>query len=86
MENFDLAIAYTWEYDYDFINLLESVLQSNGLKTYVITSGNLSETYEKIRRKEICFAALFDRASDEDPAFAELPKLLLKQGAYIINR
>lgn len=86
MKHFDLAVAYKWEFDHDLINLLESILQSMGLKTYIITLNNLKETYDKIKHKDIAFTALFDRASDEDPLFEDLPKMLLKQGTYIINR
>ena len=86
MQHYDLAVAYKWEFDTDLIYLLESIMQSMGLKTYIITLNNLQESYDKIRRKELGFTALFDRASDEDASFEELPKLLLRQGAYIINR
>lgn len=86
MKHFDLAIAYKWEFDRDLVYLMESIFQTNGLKTYKITLGNLEEVYKKIRNKEISFSALFDRASDEDISFEDLPKLLLKQGTYIINR
>jgi hypothetical protein len=86
MEHFDLAIAYTWELDNDFIYLLESVLQAGGFKTYIITLNNLDEVYAKIKGKELSFTALLDRASDDTPSFEELPKILLKQGTYITNR
>ncbi len=86
MKHFDLAIAYKWEFDHDLVYLIESIFQSNGLKTYIITLNNLDDVYRKIKQKEITFSALFDRASDEDVSFEELPRLLLKQGTYIINR
>jgi len=86
MKHFDLAIAYKWEFDRDLVYLIESIFQSNGLKTYIITLNNLNDVYKKIKQKEISFSALFDRASDEDISFEELPKLLFKQGTYIINR
>lgn len=86
MKHFDLAIAYKWEFDKDLVYLIENIFQCNGLKTYIITLNNLPEVYHQIKHKEISFTALFDRASDEDASFEELPKLLLKQGSYIINR
>lgn len=86
MEHFDLAFAYTWEFDRDLTYLLESLLQTKGFKTYIITRNNLEEVYSRIRKKELSFTTLLDRASDEDISFADLPKLLLKQGTYIINR
>lgn len=86
MKLFDLAIAFKWEFDRELVYLIENIFQSNGLKTYVITLNNLDDAYNKIKNYEISFSALFDRASDEDSNFEELPKLLLKQGTYIINR
>lgn len=86
MIHFDLAIAYKWEFDKDLIYLIESIFQARGLKTYIITPDNLQETYTGIRQKNLSFRALFDRASDEDVSFEELPKLLLKHGSYITNR
>jgi len=86
MTHFDLAIAYKWEFDTDLVYLMESIFHSMGLKTYIITLSNLKETYDKIKHKELSFTALFDRASDEDTSFEDLPKMLLKQGTYIINR
>jgi len=86
IQHFDLAIAYKWEFDADLVYLIESIFQSGGLKTYIITPENLSSVYERIKRREINFTALLDRASDEDSAFEELPRILFRQGTYVINR
>ena len=36
MKIFDLGIAYNWEYDVDFVSLVEKHLHEAGLSTYVI--------------------------------------------------
>lgn len=86
MAHFDLAIAFKWEFDTDMVSLAESILQTRGFRTYIITLNNLDETYHKIRSRELTFSVLLDRASDEDSRFEELPKILFRQGTYIINR
>jgi hypothetical protein len=66
---FDLALAVSWEYDDDFIDLVEQVVQDSGMRTYLIRSFNVSETLERLRKKKLAFRVLLDRASDEDPTF-----------------
>ncbi len=82
---FDLAISYEWEFDTDFVNLIEYKLQSAGFTTYVIMKYNLQETIEKLSNKEISFIAYLDRAGDVDEDFAPLTNLLIKKKTYLIN-
>lgn len=85
MEKFDLAIAYTWEYDQELVEAIEKIFQLEGLKTFVIGEFNLDEVLTKISANEIIFKALLDRASDENDKFLALPKLCSSKGVYIIN-
>jgi hypothetical protein len=85
MISYDLAISYTWIYDKEFIDLIEKILQSGGLKTYIIHKGNLQEVIENLRGKEISFRAYLDRASDEDAEFDSVTKILERRKCYIIN-
>lgn len=85
METFDLVIAYTWEYDQDLVESIESIFQAEGLSTFIVRDFNLDEVIKRVSHGEIFFKAFFDRASDEDDNFLELAKLLAKKGTYIIN-
>ncbi len=85
MNKFDLAISYIWEYDIDFVNQIEKILQSKGLLTYVISKWNINETIEKVTNKELGFFAYFDRASDADKEFTPLTKILARKKTYLIN-
>lgn len=85
MHIFDLAISYKWKYDKEFIELIERIFQRDGLSTFVIGRFNLSEVVENLRRKEIYFRTYLDRASDEDPDFLAISKLLTRKKSYIIN-
>ncbi len=82
---FDLAISYTWEYDSEFINLIEKKFQKNGYKTFIIYKQNVGEVANLLRDKKIYFKVYLDRASDEDPDFEIITKLLTRKRSYIIN-
>ncbi len=86
MEFFDLAMAYVWEYDYDFISHIEKISQQEGLKTFVISDYNIDEVFEDIKKKKLRFKFLLDRAWDVDERFEKLGHLLTSQRTYIFNK
>jgi hypothetical protein len=85
MEIFDLAISFVWEYDKEFVQLIEKRFQESGLRTFLIGRHNVLEVIENLRTKKLFFPALLDRASDEDPAFLPIIKLLSFKKSCIIN-
>ena len=85
MEHFDLAIAYTWEYDEEFVNLIENIFQEEGYTTFLIKKSNFEEVISLLESRKIHFSALLDRASDEDPAFMPIAQILQRRKSYIIN-
>jgi len=85
MEIFDLAIAFVWEYDDDFVNLIELALQKEDLTTFIVKEHNIKEVTSKVRDRKLFFRFYLDRASDADPAFEELAKILTRKKTVIIN-
>jgi hypothetical protein len=85
MQTYDLAISYNWTFDHEFVELIEQILQEDGLKTFVITKQNFREVIELLRRKKIFFKTYLDRASDEDPEFEQITTILLRRKSYLIN-
>lgn len=85
MENFDLAIAYVWEFDEEFISTIEKVFHQTGLTTFIITEKNVSEITEKVKTRQLNFLCYLDRASDVDDNFLELAKILTKRKTRIFN-
>ena len=69
METYDLCLAWNWEYDADFVKLLNLACQSHGLSLVQITPENLSHRMQSIANREIVFQIFFDRASDSDVRF-----------------
>ena len=69
MRNYDLCLAWNWEYDADFVKLLHLACQSHGLSLLQITPENLFDRMQSITNEEIVLQAFFDRASDTDARF-----------------
>ncbi len=85
MERFDLGLAYVWEYDFDFINLVEEVFRKAGLSTFLVSYHNIYEVTERIINKDLFFEVYFDRAWDAEKNFEELGKILSKKKTVILN-
>jgi hypothetical protein len=82
---YDLCVAWNWEYDTDFIALLEGGCRSRELSMLQITPGNLAETLHALAEKEIICRAFFDRASDSDRQFMPLIQWVHENRIYTIN-
>lgn len=85
MQSFDLAIAYKWEYDEEFVELIEQIFQSNGFSTYLIKNSNVTEVIDDLENRRLSFKAFLDRASDEDPEFMPVSQILSRRKTHIIN-
>lgn len=85
MEHFDLAIAYTWEFDEEFVNLIENYFQSRGYLTFLIKPDNVDEVIKLLESKKLHFTCLLDRASDEDVSFIPIAQILKRRKCYVIN-
>jgi hypothetical protein len=82
MKTFDLAIAWNWEFDDEFIAGIERECAARQVSTYRVDTNNLQETVRLLETGELAFRALFDRASDADPDFL---RLLTPAPAFVIN-
>lgn len=85
MLNYDLGLAYVWEYDDDFIGLVEKILQQKGLTTFRISNHNIAEVSERVSEKKLSFSFYLDRAWDVDHRYEELGKTLLRRKTVIFN-
>jgi hypothetical protein len=85
MQEYDLCVAWNWEYDNDFVALLEAGCRSRGLSMLQITPVSLAEALHALAEKEIICRAFFDRASDSDPQFMPLIQWVHENRIYTIN-
>ncbi len=85
MERFDLGIAYLWEFDQDFVSMIENTLQDYGISTFIIKEHNVFEVTDRILKKELYFNFYLDRAWDVDDDFVNLGKIIQKKKTVILN-
>ena len=84
-QHVDLAVAWDWEFDREFIGILESQLHAHRLLFYSVSHHNVHETLKRLQKGELHFGAFLDRASDSDEKFAPLSKLLHKTSTLFFN-
>ncbi len=76
---FDLAVAWTWKYDKEFIQILEQTAQGSSVSLLLIDGDSIGSVYEEVRSCTVHFAFFFDRASDESEQFQPLARLIQKR-------
>ena len=82
---YDLALTYDWEYDRDFIRLVEESSRNRGLKTITIAPAEAARAVEAFRSGQLDFRVLLDRASGASPEFVGLQALAVERGRDVIE-
>ncbi len=85
MVTYDLCVAWNWEFDAGFVNLLDQNCQSRGLSLLQITPGNLPQMLNSLAGGEVRCRVFFDRASDDDPQFLPLVQWVGEDSIQSIN-
>lgn len=81
----DFILLWEWEYDQEFITILDKQCEQFGLSSYIIHPYNLPEMEKKVLNDEFSGRFFFDRASDTNPAFEPIVKHLLQTGSISVN-
>jgi hypothetical protein len=76
---YNLAIAWNWEYDREFIDRVQEIASQNNVAVLEIHAQNVEEIFHLLRTGKIYFRHLLDRASDEAEAFQPLARYVHKQ-------
>ena len=84
MNHCDLCLAWYWDYDVDFVQMVDSVCTARGISLCQATPVNLLQTIRALQNEEIHPLVLFDRAND-DLRFDPIRKWALEKGIYYIN-
>lgn len=82
---YHLAVAWDWEFDREFVTVLEREVHAHRLLFYSISHHNAHETTRKIQKGELAFGAFLDRADDTTEHFGPLSRTLRKTGTLLIN-
>ncbi|HEX2868823.1 MAG TPA: hypothetical protein VHO03_17415 [Ignavibacteriales bacterium] len=85
MEKFDLALAYTWEYDEDFIRLIEEMAHQFQISTYLIKEDNVFEVIDKLKRRGLSVLCYLDRASDVNDDFEDIAHIFSRRNTKVFN-
>jgi len=80
-----LGIAWNWQYDTDFVLLLDQACHKSGLRSYLVGHHNLRAVTDDVEHDRLRFRWFLDRASDEDKQFLHLNQLLHARGTQFLN-
>src|SRR5215475_2479930 len=81
----DLVLLWEWEFDEDFIKILDRKCEQFRIQSYLVHPYNLAETETKIRTNQFHARYFYDRASDANPQFEPIIRYLLRTGARPLN-
>lgn len=82
---YDLVLTHDWEYDRDFVRLVDASARTRGLATLAVAPGDAARVLGEFRSGNIDFAVLLDRASGSSPEFIELQALAAGRGRDVIE-
>ncbi|MEO8398644.1 MAG: hypothetical protein ABI550_02390, partial [Ignavibacteriaceae bacterium] len=85
MTLYDLGLSFVWEFDDDFINLLETSLHEDNISTFRIGYHNFKEAYNLILNRKLSFNYYIDRAWDVDSGFEAMGKIITRRKTKIFN-
>ncbi len=81
---YDICLCWYWEYDIDFVQMIEHACNENGLTLWQITPGNLLESITSLYKGENSFRAILDR-SQYDRRFEPVHRWSREHHARRIN-
>lgn len=82
---YDLALTFDWEYDRDFLRLVEEAARGRGLKTVAVPPADAGRFLQAFRSGGLDFLVLLDRASGASPEFVGLQALAAERGRDVIE-
>jgi hypothetical protein len=82
---FDLCLAWNWEHDAAFVELLDAACRARGRSLLQVTLTTLEVRLAELRAGKTGFASFLDRASESDPRFLAMTEVATASGARSIN-
>jgi len=76
LQGIDIAVAWNWDFDSEFLQCIDSAATARGLTTHFIDQHNLAETISRLHDDTLFFRIFLDRASDEDERFLPLANMI----------
>jgi hypothetical protein len=85
VSRYDLAVTHDWEYDADFVRLVEEAARARGLKTLLIPPAEVERALREFRAGAIDFGVLLDRGAGASPEFVALQALARERGRDVVD-
>jgi hypothetical protein len=85
MIRYDLCLAWNWEYDRDFLGLLDQAFRKRRLFLFEVSPAGLESSMASLVRRESTAGAFLDRASEADVRFLPLVDWALGRGVLMLN-
>ena len=82
--NYDLCLPWYWEYDIDFVQMIEHACHEQGLSFWQVTPNDLLESITALYQREKTFRTILDR-SQYDPRFEPIHRWSRKHNVRRIN-
>ena len=84
-QEIDLAIAWDWTYDREFIALVRAACDAGGLRMAAFGAEEARAAASAIRRGALIVGSFLDRAAPDEEPFADLAAALLEAGVRYFN-
>jgi hypothetical protein len=85
MDYFDLGLAWNWEHDADFVELLQASCRQRGVSLLQITPANLGAMLNRLEHDHLTLTSFFDRASEDDSRFMPVVEWARTRCVFRIN-
>jgi hypothetical protein len=86
MNRYDFCLAWNWQYDLEFVNVLEKACLEQSVSLFQVTPVNLQQTLDMLEAGQLSFHTFFDRASDADEGFIPISEWARLNAVIYINR
>ena len=84
-DRIDLAVAWDWAYDRDFLSLLEAECLNRGIRMTALGATEAPAAAAAIRKGEMSVGTFLDRAAPDEEPFADLSSAIADSGARLLN-
>ncbi|OGD26332.1 MAG: hypothetical protein A2028_02705 [Candidatus Aminicenantes bacterium RBG_19FT_COMBO_59_29] len=85
MTRYDLCLAWNWEYDADFVAILEAACLARGLSLWQVTPANITAALETLSAPDTEILSFLDRASEAEANFIPFVEWAAGHGVFEIN-
>ena len=82
--HYDLCLPWYWEFDIDFVHMVEHACREQGLTLWQVTPDNLLESITALYKGEINFHTILDRAQGDD-RFDPIIRWAVEHNVRLIN-